>query len=151
MIHIPTDALYVSIIVVLIALSVGWFWASRRTSRASSRRNQQAAIGEAAAEKLLKKAGYRIIERQVLGRWWMWVDGEEIAVEVRADLLVQRRRRTYIAEVKTGRLAPDPLFPATRRQLLEYRMVFDTDGVLLVDAEGGEIHRIDFPVQRTDC
>ena len=34
---------------------------------------------------------------------------------------------------------------ATRRQLLEYAAVFDVDGVLLVDAEGGRIHRVEFP------
>ena len=33
-----------------------------------------------------------------------------------------------VAEVKTGRLAPRIDTPATRRQLLEYRLAFDVDG-----------------------
>ena len=35
-------------------------------------------------------------------------------------LLVERRGRRFVAEVKTGERAPDPLARPTRRQLLEY-------------------------------
>ena len=54
---------------------------------------------------------------------------------LRADLLVTRNGRRYVAEVKTGRTAPRLDCAATRRQLLEYRIAFGVDGVLLVDAE----------------
>ena len=66
-------------------------------------------------------------------------------VELRADLLVERDGMRFIAEVKTGERAPDPSFPPTRRQLLEYRLAFDPYGVLLVDVEAGEIFEVDFP------
>jgi hypothetical protein len=33
---------------------------------------------------------------------------------------------------------------ATRRQLLEYRLAFDVDGVLLVDVETGEVSEVEF-------
>ena len=138
------------IVLAMATLMLGLFVAGRRGHRATRRRNRMALDGEERAEKLLKKKGYRIVDRQVVGSWWMWVDDEEIDIQVRADFLVKRKRRLYVAEVKTGQLVTDPAFPATRRQLLEYRMVFDVDGVLLVDAEGRQIHQVDFPCDRTD-
>ena len=63
---------------------------------------------------------------------------------MRADFVVVRRGRRYVAEVKTGQAAPDIAAPATRRQLLEYRCAFGVDGVLLVDAEAGRVHAVDF-------
>lgn len=139
-----------SILLALAALLLGLMVAGRRGNRASRRRNRIALDGEVIAEKLLKKNGYSVVDRQVVGQWWVGVDGEEVEAQVRADFLVKKRRRVYVAEVKTGRLVTDPMFPATRRQLLEYHLVFDVDGVLLVDAENRQIHRVDFPVRRTD-
>jgi hypothetical protein len=49
-----------------------------------------------------------------------------------------------VAEVKTGEVAPRLSTAATRRQLLEYRVAFDVDGVLLVCPERGTIQRVDF-------
>jgi hypothetical protein len=50
-----------------------------------------------------------------------------------------------VVEVKTGALAPKIETSATRRQMLEYRVAFDVDGVLLVDAESGTVHEVTFP------
>jgi hypothetical protein len=61
---------------------------------------------------------------------------------------VRSRVGRYIAEVKTGRAAVRLDTAATRRQLLEYRVAFDVDGVLLVDAEAGEIRLVEFPLSR---
>jgi len=47
--------------------------------------------------------------------------------------------------VKTGAHAPRIETSATRRQILEYRVAFDVDGVVLVDAEAGSVHEITFP------
>ncbi len=138
------------ILLALAALLLGLVVAGRKGNRATRRRNRMALDGEVIAEKLLSKKGYRVIERQVAGEWWMWIDDEAVEVQVRADFLVRRKGRLYVAEVKTGRMVTDPAFPATRRQLLEYRMVFDVDGVLLVDAENRRLHRVDFPADRTD-
>jgi Holliday junction resolvase-like predicted endonuclease len=138
------------ILLALAALLLGLLVAGRKGNRATRRRNRMALDGEVIAEKLLKQQGYRVVERQVVGEWWMWVDDEAVDVQVRADFLVERRGRLYVAEVKTGRMVTDPAFPATRRQLLEYRMVFDVDGVLLVDAESHRVLQVDFPADRTD-
>ena len=62
-------------------------------SRRAVQRAQRAQAGEADAEDLLIAAGYRVVDRQVRCLWWMDVEGEEEEFELRADLLVEKRRR----------------------------------------------------------
>jgi hypothetical protein len=106
--------------------------------------SQRAAAGEERAEKLLRKAGYHVEARQATRRWVVLVDGAPHEVTLRADFVVTRGRRRFVAEVKTGEDAPEIAAPATRRQLLEYRCAFGVDGVLLVDAEERRVHAVDF-------
>ena len=82
------------------------------------------------------------LDRQITARWTLFVDGHPREVSCRADLLVSKKNRRFIAEVKTGEFAPDPTLPATRRQLLEYQRAFPVDGVLLVDMVDNAIHHI---------
>ena len=63
----------------------------------------------------------------------------------RADYLATRDGSRYVVEVKTGAQAPRIETSATRRQILEYRIAFDVDGVVLVDAEAGSVHEMTFP------
>ncbi len=113
--------------------------------RAQARR---AVEGEARAELLLARLGYEIRARQVACAWTVTADGVPVEVELRADLIVARGGRAFVAEVKTGELAPRIESTATRRQLLEYRCAFDVDGVLLVDAESDRVREIVFPFDR---
>ncbi|MBI2392240.1 MAG: hypothetical protein HYV09_21815 [Deltaproteobacteria bacterium] len=130
---------------VLVGVLLGLRVARWLRGLASRTRNRVAQQGESDAEAILARAGYRVIERQAIARWSMSVDGEEVPVDVRVDLLVQRRGRRYVAEVKTGDRAPDPTHPPTRRQLLEYALVFDAREVLLVDVPSGHVRAIAFP------
>lgn len=132
--------------VICMALVLALRMSLRRGSVASKARNRRAQEGEAHAERLLIRQGYAIVERQVSRSWTVQVDGEPWEAFVRADLLVEKDGRTFVAEVKTGELAPDPLYPPTRRQLLEYFFVFDPDGLLLVDVEADAILEVAFPV-----
>ncbi|WP_437673212.1 hypothetical protein [Sorangium sp. So ce131] len=121
-------------------------WQRARQRRRLDRFREQGAAGEARAEALLRELGYTILGRQVAVSYGVQVDGEPITVGLRADYLVAHGRRRYVAEVKTGRLAPRIDTPATRRQLLEYRLAFDVDGVLLVDAETRRVRSVVFPL-----
>lgn len=127
-----------------LVLAVAWRVAATRGSRRSRSRTRRAIAAEGRAERLLERAGYAILDRQVQGSWTIWVDGEAVEASVRADLLVGRGELVYVAEVKTGERAPDPTFPATRRQLLEYLHVFEPDGLLLVDMEAEEVLEVAF-------
>jgi Holliday junction resolvase-like predicted endonuclease len=108
------------------------------------RRMARGRDGEARAAGLLRRRGYEVLDDQPSRRSGLWVDGNWRPVSVRADYLVARRGRTYVVEVKTGNSAPDPTETATRRQLLEYRHVYDADGVILVDMNRGRLHRVRF-------
>lgn len=112
-------------------------WRARWRARVAMR-------GELDAEKLLSLAGWRVVGRQLRRRRRMWIDGESVEVELRADLLVERGGERRIAEVKTGSRVPDPAFPGTRRQLTEYVLVFGGDVILLVDVPAREIHEVRF-------
>jgi hypothetical protein len=138
------------VIALLQTTSIVWARASRRW--ALRRQAERARHGEVRAEVLLRAAGYAIVARQAIGSWTVHADGQPLAVDLRADYLVSRDRRRYVAEVKTGRLAPRLETAATRRQLLEYRFAFDVDGVLLVDADAERVSSIEFgaPSARTD-
>ncbi len=141
----PLHLLLLLLAVLSAILAVAWSRASTATRRANRVRSSHARRGEARAERLLADLGYEVVDRQVAGAWTLQVDGEPVEAGVRADLLVRRRGRTFIAEVKTGRQVTDPRFPATRRQLLEYALVFEPDGVLLVDVDAGQVRQVEFP------
>jgi hypothetical protein len=102
---------------------------------AAHARSLRAVDGELGAFALLEREGYAVLDRQVPGSWTVRADGEPVTFGLRADYLVARQGRRYIAEVKTGRLAPRLSHGPTRRQLLEYSAAFDVHGVILVDAD----------------
>lgn len=140
---------FAAVLLAIVCICAGLVAARWWRGLASRARNRVARQGEYTAEEILKRAGYRIIGRQVTANWIMEIDGIPTSVEVRADLLVRRGGRTFVAEVKTGNRAPDPGHPPTRRQLLEYALVFGSDKVLLVDAQAGELRAVAFPAVRT--
>ncbi len=109
------------------------------------RRNQVAIAGESAAGKLLEKHGYTLLGAQVRHVYTLVIDGAPREIELRADYLVEKGGRSYVAEVKTGAVATKIETAATRRQVLEYAVAFGTDGVLLVDMQEREIRDVVFP------
>lgn len=136
----------------LLALAVG-AWAGlavRRSWRALLLRvrMRRARRREALAEALLERAGYTVLGAQLTATCPLLLDGERLEPTVRADYLVARRGRTYVAEAKSGPRATDPTDRATRRQLLEYALAYEADGVLLVDTEAGIVRTVEFPALR---
>jgi hypothetical protein len=139
-------ALIVVLALACAALFVAWWRADHRVGRENRRRAEVARRGEEGAETLLAGRGYRVVGRQETRRFAVLVDGEEVEASCRADLLVERvdDGTEWVAEVKTGD-ATRATRPATRRQLLEYALVFEVDGVLLVDMEARAVHEVTFP------
>ena len=118
----------------------------RERWRAASlrRRSQRGRWAEGAAESVLRRAGYDIVERQAVRLYDLRVDDDDVPIRLVADLLAERRGRRFVVEVKTGE-ETRANHPETRRQLLEYLLAFDVDGVLLLDMDRKEIHQITFP------
>jgi hypothetical protein len=90
------------------------------------------------AERLLSQSGYRILDRQACREIVCHVDGAGLPAQIKPDLLVERKGRRYVVEVKTGERAPDPAYIPTRRQLLEYAVAYPDHGLLLLDMENVE-------------
>lgn len=97
------------------------------------------------AYELFKRQGFMVLDQQISTRVTYLVDGIAQESTVRADYLVSKDGKTYIAEVKSGGSAPNPTYPQTRRQLLEYALLFHNPNLLLVDMEAEEIREIQFP------
>lgn len=115
-------------------------WRERRARQAVARRAQK---GESEAEKLLAQRGYTVLEAQVRRPVSMTVDGERTESFIKADFLVRRAGRVYLAEVKTGKQANVHL-PNVRRQLFEYQNIFQTDGILFIDMNKYDIIEVAF-------
>ncbi len=136
----------------VIATATLW-WITRRIAslRASWRakyRTRRALASERDAEPLLRDLGFSVVERQARRHYQLLRDGEPFEVELRADFVLRGRGRRWVADVKTGAAAPRLTTQATRRQLLEYRVAYEVDGVLLVDMAEGLVHTIDFDLPR---
>lgn len=132
---------------------VGFAWLVLRVRRGLERarlrrRFHRAARGQRRARALLEREGFNILAEEQVASGEMVVDGEPQAFEVRVDFLVERDRRSYAVEVKTGAKATDPLGRATRRQLGEYARVLGVDGVYLLDMETPRLVEVSFPGPR---
>lgn len=137
-------AAFVAGAVVWLALVRWWKRiAGRRRAKARWRRSSR---GESRAESVLGSLGYAIESRQVHHVWAIEVDGERHEVQLRADLIASRDGERFVAEVKTGSDAPRVTNAATRRQLLEYSIAYDVDGVLLVNADTGDVREVVFDI-----
>ncbi|MHC4409858.1 MAG: hypothetical protein ACYS0F_12740 [Planctomycetota bacterium] len=100
---------------------------------------------EKQALRLLRASGYRIVDSQPAATVQVEVDGRTRSFQVRGDLLVRRRKKLYLAEIKGGAEVSSVAHRATRRQLLEYACAFEVDGVLLVDMHRSEVRAVTFP------
>ncbi len=142
----PRDIALALALGLLALLFLRWLWRRAAARFTAWNRMRRSLRGERKAEKLLKRHGFSILDRQVPCTYAVLVDDEPVNIELRADLLVQNDEGIFVAEVKTGRSAPRIRNAATRRQLLEYAVAYDAIGVLLVDMEIGEFSVVRFPL-----
>lgn len=136
-------AIAVLLLIAALALHRGYVrWRLRR-------RWAHARSVERQAGRLLEELGYVVLGRQIETTYTVLVDGQPTEVLLRADYLVSRHGRQFVAEVKSGSVAPRLDTASTRRQLLEYLVAFQVDGVLLVDGEQRAVHEVTFPMSQS--
>ena len=100
-------------------------------------------FGERKARKLLSKNGYEIIKEQFTVKGKLLENNNKRSFFIKPDFLVKKKNIVYIAEVKTGKSASiGNRF--TRRQLLEYATIYNSNKILLVDVEKNSISLIEF-------
>ncbi|MCA9642831.1 MAG: hypothetical protein H6718_18510 [Polyangiaceae bacterium] len=100
---------------------------------------------ERGAHGFLEAEGYFIEAVQARTHYRLLVDGDAEDIELRVDFIVRKHGQRFAADVKTGNDAPRVRNPATRRQLLEYQLAYEVDGVLLVDMEARAVRCVQFP------
>ncbi len=135
--------IFLLIILILFFLYLGWkikefyknikFYLYKRKGKKA----EQKAI------KLLKKNGYKIESFQTTAKGKLLQDDETLTFLIRADLIVSKDKKKFIAEVKSGKAASIEEIN-TRRQLLEYSKVFNNKNLILIDTEKNKIKKIEF-------
>lgn len=99
---------------------------------------------EIQAVKILQKAGYEIIDTQKRVQVKTKIDGVNYTNTIIADLIVKKKGKTFLVEVKTGKQTDNITAPHIRRQLLEYFLVFKPHGLILLDMADKKMHRFEF-------
>ena len=131
------------IVLIVLLLYLGWkirniyksfiFYLYKKRGRNSERK----------AIKLLIKKGHKVINQQLTIKGYLYENGNKVDYKVRADFMVTKDKATYVAEIKTGLSASIEKI-STRRQLLEYSKLFNSNKVILVDITKKEIKVIEF-------
>lgn len=123
-----------------------YFLYKKRRGIIIRRRLKKARKSEIAAIRFLEDRGYTITGMQEKKTIVTWVDKTPHYNNLRVDFIAHKKGKVYIAEVKTGQTAPHPTLADTRRQLLEYYLAYQPDGILLVDMEKQALREIAFSV-----
>lgn len=99
-------------------------------------------------ESALRRYGYRILGKNQRELAITLVDGREAMGDLAAEYTAEKKGKKYVVCAVRGEGEKDPTEPALRRRLIEYDRVFGLHGVLLVDAEKGEVHEVRFKFPR---
>jgi hypothetical protein len=138
--------LWMSVFVAVVTTAVS-LYVLGRTWLAGWRRRRWLRLGKLAepqARALLIRSGFEVEATQAPKRVFVTCGGETRVFDVFADFLVRKAGKRFVADSKTGECAT-VADRSTRRQLLEYFVVFEVDGVLLVDPRRGTIEEVEFP------
>ncbi|MCR4430708.1 MAG: hypothetical protein NUV45_06795 [Tepidanaerobacteraceae bacterium] len=112
----------------------------------TNKRINRAKKSEIKAVELLKKNGFEIIDIQKENTYTVFVDDKPYKATVKADMIVKKGNKTFVAEVKSGESAPSLKSIDTRRQLLEYYLVYKPGGLLLIDMEKNKIRKVEYSI-----
>jgi hypothetical protein len=141
------DLIYL-IIIAIFSFTIGIFFSYKLykfiKSNKIKKRFKKSKIGEFEAKSYLKNLGFTIIAEQVPLTSSLLIDNKRYNYEVKADYLVQKRNKKAVVEVKTGREAANPLNINTRRQILEYMLLYNVDKVFLFDAQNKKLKEMKF-------
>lgn len=141
---------YIGLLLLVAGIFIGiWFYKFHQKV-SLHRRREKARICEKKAIDLLKKHGFDILDVQKSASYFIYVNGKPREIKVRADVIVKKGKKIYVAEVKSGKTSPSMNLPATRRQLLEYYLVYRPSGLLLVDMEQEKIKTIEYSILKKD-
>lgn len=136
------------IALLLIGVGLGAFIVYFLTSRFGSRRkiipSEPHIFSLQDAEEVLKKSGFKIIEKDLKKSIVINVDGRDHLGIVPADFVVGRDKKRFLVIARGGSFTIDPTIPALRRELLEAQTVYNTEELILLNMSDQSIHEIRF-------
>ncbi|MCL0077712.1 hypothetical protein M1N61_01430 [Peptococcaceae bacterium] len=116
-------------------------------SYAIKRRLKTAKHAEKRAKQFLEKEGYKVIKIQPRVPVITHVNGKNYKNHIKVDFIVKKNSKTYVVDVKTGKQVERLLDADIRRQLLEYYLVYRTDGALLLDMTNKKLYNLKFDIE----
>lgn len=132
------------IIIVLLFFVLKYKFSEYKKNRARSKRFKRGLKLETEAEYFLKGKGFSIKESQEVFYHNYLVNGEKRSSKLIVDYIAEKSGRKYIVEVKSGKDAISTNNKNSRRQLIEYDLVIENDGVILLDMENRNIQLVQF-------
>lgn len=136
--------LLILICISLGAISFRLWYKSFSKQKQQKKRFKRGLKLEQQAVKFLVSKGFRILGEQVEYKHTYFVNGLETSSKINIDYLVEKNTKVFVVEVKSGTSAISIRNRSTRRQLLEYAVSIDCDGVYLLDMENKDLQLIEF-------
>ena len=143
---VRTPELLIILVLLLIILGA-WAAVKFRDFRQNLRHKGRLRRGSKAekwAVQALEQDGFEILAEQAVAPVRFAIDGEWQEREVRMDILAKKEGELFGVEVKSGNQALDPGMATIRRQMLEYTLAFELNGILWADYEQKSFHYIEF-------
>lgn len=147
---VKDNFLWIISTVVLFVLIANYRWKAFLAARKRKSRFARGEKMEAKAASVLKKKGFEILEYQGQYQHHYLVDGQDRKAKLEVDYVVAKKGRTYLVEVKSGQEATRIENKSTRRQILEYSIAIENDGVFLLDMESEILQKIEFRTTKTN-
>lgn len=110
------------------------------------KRIKKAKRSEYKAIRFMESNGFEVIGLQKKCVYTLFIDNKPHKITVKADMIVKKGNKIYVAEVKSGEKVTSPKYTDTRRQLLEYYMVYRPSGLILVDMEKQELRTVEYSI-----
>ncbi|UAM99113.1 hypothetical protein K8354_04620 [Polaribacter litorisediminis] len=139
-----SNVIFILIIGILLFFIVKFKLSERSKKRARKKRFERGLKLETAAEDFLRKKGFNILSSQEIYFHNYLVNGHKKQNKLIVDYITEKSGKKYIIEVKSGKKAISLDDKNSRRQLLEYDLVIENDGVILLDMENENLQFVNF-------
>lgn len=135
---------------VLGVVSIRLWYKSFSRKKKQQKRFKRGVKLEKKAAKFLNSKGFTVLGEQVEYKHTYYVNGEATTSNITIDYLVEKNEKVFVVEVKSGKSAISIKNRNTRRQLLEYAVAIECDGVYLLDMENKTLGLVEFALPETN-
>ena len=143
-----SNIVFIIIIILLLFFVAKFKLKEFNKNRARKKRFHRGLKLETEAEYFLKGKGFNIIGNQEIHYHNYSVNGQNRSNKLIVDYVAEKAGKKYLVEVKSGKDAISIDNKNSRRQLLEYDLVIENDGVILLDMENENLQFVKFQTKQ---